>query len=286
MTVTLIACWKKLRTPTFTMLACLALSDVHSLLQLYVWYCSKIQHLFMKCFPEYINTLRISRYSLLSVAEDNAGVQVCLLAILRYTSIAHPFKYKIYCMPKRVILASICGWTLVVIFVIARAPVLYYHISIFRYIELVLYLLRFILPTSLFLTLHYLKTKVLRRSPAFYRASALKMNVIVSILLSIYVFSSISYVLSFLSLLFEEDDTNHILLSEDIGSFLLIINCAINPFVLVLSSPQVLGIFVCIKRRSNRGNGNAKELQERGTEGSSMKETIHCDKGAMQTESL
>ena len=248
MTVAVIACWKKLHTPTFTMLACLALSDAHSLLQFYLWSRLEFQQMLRRCFPENTKAVMTWRYILLSIAEDNTWVQMSLLAVLRYLAIVHPLKYKIHCTSKIVILASVSGWVILVIISAVRLPLLHFHQSILMYVDLILYIMRFICPTSFFVTLHCLKVRALRLSPVLNQISEIKMNIIVTVILVIYGFSSALYIASFASMVMEWNIKS----IDYITLFSITVNCAVNPYIYVLSSPQVITVYSTLTKICKR----------------------------------
>ena len=261
-TVCVISCWRKLHTPTFTMIACLAASDAYSLLSYtLITYTNLLS--FITC------KLRIFadafKYCLLILFYQGrfiAGMQLCVLACLRFTAIVHPLKFKTYCTCKAVLVMSFVGSVVslisciaVTVFTLAIEYEEYYAVNT------VIFAVNFIIPSSLFMVLHCLKLRALRRSPALNSNSSLKMNVVVSIVLSIYVISSASMMMNFIlvwqyQLAFLSFVTNL--------SFL--INCAINPFIYFFSSPPVVELFRKIwhrffKKCQVANNGNIVEIE-------------------------
>ena len=82
-TVAVISCWRKLHTPTFTMLACLAVSDACSLLaytpNMYtnIWrlfFCNYLRDMYMKGMVSYLLDI------IYFCCRYNAGMQLCILA--------------------------------------------------------------------------------------------------------------------------------------------------------------------------------------------------------------
>ena len=237
-TICVISCWRKLHTPTFTMIACLAASDAFSLLSYMLHQYTNLSSFFICKLPIFaFDTFLYCWYTLYYLGRFNAGMQLCVLACLRFTAIAHPLKFKTYCTCKAVIVMSFVGLVVSLIISVAVCMSLteskdYYAVST------VIYALNFIVPSSIFMVLHCLKLRALRRSPVLNSNSSLKMNVVVSIVLSVYIISSASRMMS--SILAWQYERYYFSVVVNL-SFL--INCAINPFIYFFSSPPVVQLF-------------------------------------------
>ena len=265
-TVLIISFWRKLHTPTFTMIACLAASDAYSLLSFTLTTYTNLES-FITC------KLRIFAHAvafsycfliLFFLGRFNAGMQLCLLSSLRFTAIVHPLKFKTYCTCKAVIVMSFVGSVVslipVAVTVLTMAFIAYEEYYV---VNTVIFAVNFIVPSSLFTVLHCLKLRALRRSPTLNSNSSLKMNVVVSIVLSIYVISSVSMMMT--SILVWQYEAG--LLSFDfVSSLSFLINCAINPFIYFFSSPPIVQIFRNIwhslcKKCQVANNGNTQEIE-------------------------
>ena len=249
LTVVIVLCSKKLHTPTFTMIACLAVSDAFSLSVCILVYYTNIDHLM------YCSKIDDKFVSALLVVIDlqsrlNAGSQLCILASLRYVAIVNPLKFKINCTTRRIIIISVLGW--VVVLLIAISVVCAGSNGFTSTIQLCNILLfinvaNFIIPTSIFITLHCLKLRALRRSPALNNKSLVRMNIVITLVLIIYILSAslicIDRTLSCFS---------HFTIEYDKIAFLL--NCAINPFIYFFASPPFLNKFrlMCQRCRCTR----------------------------------
>ena len=260
-TVCVISCWRNLHTPTFTMIACLATSDAYSLLSYTLNMYTNI-YLFLICKLR-ILVLEYCWRTLSFLGRFNAGMQLSLLACLRFTAIVHPLKFKTYCTCKAVIVMSIIVSVIMLIISIVFIVVFYsYGNEISSVTYVVVYAVNFIVPSSLFTVIHCLKLRALRRSPALKSNSSLKMNIVVSIVLSVYIISSGSMMISgILESLYLWPYSLRLVVNL---SFL--INCAVNPFIYFFSSPPIVQLFRKIWHRlcpkcSNNGNTQDIEMQ-------------------------
>ena len=239
-TVAVVSCWKELHTPTFTMIACLAVSDAYSLLQHFVWHYTVLSNVWFYAFC--VNNHRvydISRILTVYIGRFNAGFHLGLLAFLRYIAVVHPLKFKTYFSPKKVILTSVCGWIIVLLFstfctlmVFYRRHIFYTRAQYWDY-RASISSLNFVIPTLLFITLHCLKMRALRRSPALNKNTSRKMTIVITIIILIYVGSSASIALG----------QFHILFFGKINTLAFIISCAVNPFIYFVSSAPMVRIY-------------------------------------------
>ena len=273
-TVTVISCWRKLHTPTYTMIACLAASDAYSLMSY--------------TMNQYTNVLLITVCTLLKNGHDvvfsycwiilfylgrfNAGMQLCILACLRFTAIVYPLKFKTYCTRKAVILVSIGGSVVILIISVA---VIVLPIALFErkvsiiVVNIVIYAVNFIVPSSMFTVLHCLKLRALRRSPALNNNSSRKINVVLSIVLSIYVISSASMMMFYI-LAWQYRINFFLSVAHPFIRLSFLINSAINPFIYFFSSPPILQLFRKIWHRlcqkcQDANNGNTQEIEMTNT---------------------
>ena len=255
-TVCVISCWRKLHTPTFTMIACLATSDAYSLLSVTLNTYTNIKF-YLSCklgtfvFFDYLLTL-------VYLGRFNAGMQLCLLACLRFTAIVYPLKFKTYCTCKAVIVMSIIVSVIILIISIVFIVLDSSRIDVSLETVLVIYAINFIVPVSIFTVLHCLKLRALRRSPALKSNSSLKMNVVVSIVLSVYIISSGSMLMSGILAGITRFPFNLVV------NLSFLINCAVNPFIYFFSSPPFVQLLRKIWHRlcpKCLNNGNTQEIE-------------------------
>ena len=269
-TVAVISCWRKLHTPTFTMITCLAVSDAYSLLIFTMDTLTNIQS-FIACTElEAISSLSsfpvktVTSMAFISLARYNGGMQLCLLAFLRFTAIVYPHKYQAYCTCKAVIVMSVVSSVIIFISFAIEHSVYFFVDTSCNVFEIPMYSMNFIVPTTVFISLHCLKLRALRRSPSLNRISSLRMNVVLIILMSIYVISSASGLISkILFCQFSFVEFEHLGYIR-VLSFLF--NCAVNPFVYFFSSPAVVQLFGkmwhrLFKRCQVTDNGIAQEME-------------------------
>ena len=261
-TVAVISCWRKLHTPTFTMIACLAVSDAYSLLSATLYAHTNLLWLTI-CLNPHSSMIFYTFYVLLSLGRFNAGMQLCALVCLRFTAIVYPHKYKAYCTCKAVIMVSLVTSIFILIFCAVHSTFVevlgnncVFNTSICA--------VNFIVPCTFFISLHCLKLRALRRSPALNNNSSLKMNIVLSILMSIYVISSASMMLNIILRCFYGYTYDEYL--NFINRISFSCNCAINPYVYFFSSPAIVQLFRKMWHRlCNRcqvtDNTSAEELE-------------------------
>ena len=261
-TVIVISCWRKLHTPTFTMIACLAASDAYSLLSYtlhtytHVWDLLKCNFMRGSVYARYYGAIWMTLFCL---GRYNPGMQLCILACLRFTAIVQPLKFKTYCTCKAVIAMSVAGAG--VVFILSIVYIILMHgigVIANRCVHyIVINAVNFILPTFIFTLLHRLKLRALRQSPSLKNNTSVKMNVVVSMVLLIYVMSSASLLVSDIYACF----TTH-----PFADLSFLINCAVNPFIYFFSSPPILQLFqkmwnrICHKYQVTQ-NGNTPAIE-------------------------
>ena len=263
-TVAVISCWRKLHTPTFTMIACLAASDAYSLLSYTLNVYTNLESFITCKLRIFAHAVALSYcfLALFFLGRFNAGMQLCLLSSLRFTAIVHPLKFKTYCTCKAVIVMSFVGSVVslipVAVTVLTMALIGYEE---YYAVNTVIFAVNFIVPSLVFTVLHCLKLRALRRSPTLNSNSSLKMNVVVSIVLSIYVISSASMMINFI-LIWQYE----LAFLSFVTSLSFLINCAINPFIYFFSSPPIVQMFQNIWHRLCQkcqvaNNGNTQEME-------------------------
>ena len=256
-TVCVISCWRKLHTPTFTMIACLAASDTYSLLSYTLNTYTNIDFFLWCKLPTLVFDYCLR--TLFFLGRFNAGMQLSLLACLRFTAIVYPLKFKTYCTCKAVIVMSIIGSVIMLISSIVFIDVLYrYGNEIDSVTYGVVYAVNFIVPSSIFMVLHCLKLRALRRSPALKSNSSLKMNIVVSIVLSVYIISSGSMMMSGILFVARIPRFQFHL----VASLSFLINCAVNPFIYFFSSPPFVQLLRRILHRLRPKCSNNENTQE------------------------
>ena len=127
--------------------------------------------------------------SFVGLSRYNAGKKLCLFACLRFNATVYPHKYQGHCTCKMVIVVSVIV-SIIILISFAVHGILYVVSEYNCAVHTHQHILNFIVPTSVLISLHFLKLQALRRSPALNSNSSLKMNVILSILMSIFVMSS------------------------------------------------------------------------------------------------
>ena len=228
LTVTVVACRKEMRTPTYTMIACLAVTDAVSLMMWYTELYTNTWYWMSKCFRVKIRGPYFDVHTVLNFAKSNAATHLCLFALIRYIAVVHPLTFQQSVTPKRVILLSVIGWLVIFIFVMIIAFISDNVEASSRYkVRLLLDVLYFIVPTTIFLTFHCLKVRALRRSPSLHNNVEHRMNIIVIIILSIFVLVALETPLIRLLILF--DAMNFYV--RGVGNLLFLFNCANNPVI-------------------------------------------------------
>ena len=245
-TVVIISCWRKLHTPTFTMLACLAVSDAYSLISYTLILDTNMEGIIRcQCFKWRCNAnsyyISITFQILNRLGRFTAGMQLCILALLRYIAIVYPLKFKTYCTCKLVILMSLLGAVVILIFAVVFV-ILVQKIVTNACVPLSLSdVLNFIIPSLIFIVLHILKLREIRLSPSLNISSLLKMNIVITIVLSIYVTSSASVMI--INIRYCHMDGKIDMYWIFITKIFFLGNCAINPFIYFFSSPPIVQLF-------------------------------------------
>ena len=238
LTLAIVLCSKKLHTPTFTMIACLAVSDAFSLFVVVLLYYTNTDLLLDYCAG--MNEKKVAvLFGILDLqARLNAGSQLCLLASLRYVAIVNPLKFKIFFTARRVVILSSLGWIFVLL--ISTAAVfggVQTSVKLqFCDITLFFNFANFIIPTSVFITLHCLKLRALRRSPQLNNKSFTRMNVVISLVIVIYILSSSAICV-------DRAIGCYSYYSTDFADIAFLLNCAINPLIYFFASPPILNKF-------------------------------------------
>ena len=261
-TVVVISCWRKRHTPTFTYLA---VSDTYSLLLFTMDIILNIGILLLcNNIPQLpFQVTRATYETFLGIAVYNGRMQLCLFIYMPpFTAIVYPHKYQAYCTSKAVKVVSVVASVIILISSAVESAlhdVLEYNCAVFT-LGLTF---NFIVPTTVFISLHCLKLRALRRSPVLNSNSSLKMTIILSILMSIYVISSGS-------ILIQNIIYCHMYFPNKFIGFIVFIsflfNCAVNPFIYFFSSPPIVQFFrkmwhrLC-KRCQVTDNGNAEEIE-------------------------
>ena len=240
LTVAVISCSEKLHTSTYTMIACLAVSDVFSSTMFLLLYYTNIITLIIFCYGINYDIANILLMLMSFQGKLNAGTQLCLLASLRYIAIVKPLRFQIYWNTRKVVIMSVFGWIFVFIFSALCAIFYLYVVSnytqecnLFIFINIT----NFIIPTSIFITLHCLKLRALRRSPVLNNKSFVRINVVITLVIVIYILSSASISIERAYGCHRLLYSNHLYQFSNI-SFLF--NSAINPFIYFFASPPIL----------------------------------------------
>ena len=195
-TIAVISYSRKLHTPTFTMIACLAVSDAFSLFVCVLLYYTINTYVLLRlCSGMNKKLVGTLKHILDLQSRLNAGSQLCLLASLRYMAIVNLLRFKLVCTSKRVVIMSVLGWLFVLISS-ASAVFIGAYIYVFnsdkQFCNIMLFMnvANFVIPTSICITLHCLKLRALRRSPSLNNKSLARMNVVITLVVVIYILSS------------------------------------------------------------------------------------------------
>ena len=238
LTIAIILCSKKLHTPTFTMITCLAVSDAFSLFVFVLLHYTNTYILVDLCAGMNEKLVAVLFEILDLQARLNAGSQLCLLASLRYVAIVNPLKFKIFFTSRRVVIISSLGWICVLI--VSTAAVFGgVRTSVklqFCHTILFFNLANFIIPTLVFITLHCLKLRALRRSPSLNNKSFARMNVVITLVIVIYILSSSAICV-------DRAIGCYSYFSTDLADIAFLLNCAINPLIYFFASPPILNKF-------------------------------------------
>ena len=260
-TVAVISYSRKLHTPTFTMIACLAVSDAFSLFVCVLLYYTNAYVLLRLCSGMNKKLVGTLKHILDLQSRLNAGSQLCLLASLRYMAIANPLKFKIVCRSKRVVIMSVLGWLFVLISS-ASAVFIGAYIYVFnsdkQFCNIMLFMnvANFVIPTSVCITLHCLKLRALRQSPSLNNKSFARMNIVITLVVVIYILSSSAIFIDRAMVCY----ASH---SLGVDKIVFLLNCAINPLIYFFISPPILNRFrkgcqslVCTRNTSMEDNTN------------------------------
>ena len=245
-TVAVIACWKKLHTATFTMIACLAVSDAYSLIEHLIWNYTNLLYILWNCLGVQQEVLDITSNLTGILGILSSGTQLCLLAFIRYMAIVHPLKFQATLTTKRVVVMSECGWVIVVVFSTFTTFVAMYMIltsTTYLLFYAVLNSLNCLIPASVFITLHCLKVKAISQSSTLSSSSSSRMNVVVALVLVIYVLTASSVAIYELYMYITENMYNYIYnIMKKLTLLSFRVNCAVNPFIYFISSPPFIQI--------------------------------------------
>ena len=270
-TVAVISCWRKLHTPTFTMLACLAVSDAYSLLTFMLDYLTNLHNLIFCIYKYSLRNMVYYEifsgiyYTLYILGRLNAGMQLSELVCIRFVAIVYPIKFKTRCTCKSVIVISVGVSVMVLILATVSRIVARVKSLASCDISMATLVVNFFVPSSILTVLHFLKLRALRRSPASNNNSSLKMNVVICIVMTIYISSSVSDMIIEIILCYTHsfNEMDHF---EKIRSISFVINCASNPFIYVFSSPPFIQMFQKMwhqlrQRFQIRNNENTPDIE-------------------------
>ena len=119
-TIATISAKSRMRTPTFTMLACLALEDLTGLFVFYIFNWTEVISLLKYCVGI---THRLYGQAVVGImlisAMNNSALHVTLLSCLRYCIVVHPIYSKLTLDCKLVMMASCICWIIIYILAIA-----------------------------------------------------------------------------------------------------------------------------------------------------------------------
>ena len=237
-TIVIVLCSQKLHTPAYTMIVCLAVSDAFSLSVCILVYYTNI-NILMVC-----SGIDSKFAFVLCVIFDiqsrlNAGSQLCILASVRYVAIVNPLKFKIKCTTRSVIVISVLGWVIVLLIAVSVVCVgsnLFTSTLQLCQVLVFINVANFIIPTSIFIVLHCLKLRALRRSPTLNNKSLVRMNVVMTLIILIYILSSSLICIDRALVCFAR-------IWLDYDKFAFLLNCAINPFIYFFASPPCVNRF-------------------------------------------
>lgn len=250
MTILIICRNKKLRTPTFAAIGCLAFPDLLMLIWCYFeWFTNFLRFIYHYNPIYYIICFIASRVTYLSCLGH-----IVLLCLVRYLITAHPLQSRIHLTTPVVILFSVTVWIISLILgVCTRLFEFYYNIyakkyefgtDIYTYYSII-FLITAVLILSTIITLHCLKIKSLKSSRASNQHKN-RMNVIITLILIVFatfqlsvIFNSVINMLIFYKVITIEILINYLFFSIYglyVERFLKVLNLSSNPYIYFLIS--------------------------------------------------
>ena len=219
------------------MLACLAVSDAYSLFIFMLHHLTNLIDLIMCIYSFFhYDVIIITLYYL---GRFNAGMQLSVLVCIRFIAIVYPIKFKTRCTCKAVIGISMAVSVMVLILTIVSQIVRNVIATDSCVILTATRTVNFIVPSSIFMVLHFFKVRALRHSQALNNKSSLKMNVVMCIVMTIYILSSAFEMIIYIMQCFT-DYWYQIYRFYEISAISFVLNCASNPFIYVFSSPPFI----------------------------------------------
>ncbi|XP_033764126.1 neuromedin-U receptor 2-like [Pecten maximus] len=242
----------RLRTPTFTALALLALADFLFILLKYN--SVVVLHFFYNGFantPFYLLVMD----SLATICGASSAYHVVLLYSFRYFKLVYPLKGYLWFTVKKILAISGGVWLGCTIFISAYIVTVYLmadsHPVLAFVFNIITTIVMAFLPLLIILILHFMKTAKLRNSIAATRADVTRiMSRMVTAIVIVYIITTTpANVRDIVSLGFQPLDSSSYHVFEEICRVLMFVNFAANPFIYLLFSSHfrqsVLACFVC-----------------------------------------
>ncbi|XP_061195498.1 type-1 angiotensin II receptor-like [Saccostrea echinata] len=250
-TISKILCDKKLHTPTYVAIGCLAFPDTLNIVTLYL---TKFSNLALYAAQKYVFFGSIFEFItvnfLFETIAYSSSSHIIFLSIIRYLLTVHPLRSKVRITASFVMCCSVVVWILCLVpSTLTLLMILWsgrYSIDKMRITSIPFVLMRValcgLIPICVIIALHLLKMKALRKSSVTNSISK-RMDVIISIILSVFICYQISKLLFSvvaLSLLFSMENSpfsiTHHAYTFDIAVLFGFLNFSCYPYILFLSS--------------------------------------------------
>ncbi|XP_062606070.1 uncharacterized protein LOC134267878 [Saccostrea cucullata] len=248
-TICTVFCYKKFHTPTFVAIGCLAFFDMLNIISAMLDKFStlftylEIQHLvFNRAFGSMMT------YFLREVVLSCSSSQIVFLYMIRYLLTVHPLQSKIRLTPSIVLACSvmICiflslfsAFRLIIITTIIKDSLHLY--KIIRLISGIIYTLLGLLSVCTIIIIHIKKEKAIKNS--FVRNNIhRKMNVTISIILSVYICFQISVLINssaFFAYKLNNISETFLLYTYYVALLFAFLNFSSNPYILFFASQIV-----------------------------------------------
>ena len=226
-----------LHTPTFTMIACLAIEDLTGLIIMYIWQWTELITWIFYCVDT--ESTRIYGLALMSflifLVVNNSALHITLLPCIRYYIIVYPIESKQTLTCKLVILMSLICWIISAILGIIQTLLWTLDVKYNMIATLANAILVLIVPTVIMIVLHCLKIRAIKRSQTVNPNTSRKMSCVLSLILTIYILTAISYPY----IVFQTNLSDNFMLPVNPLSLLYLVNFSVNPIIYFISTLPV-----------------------------------------------
>lgn len=244
----------RLRSPTFTALAALALADF---LFIVLKYNSiVVLHFFYDGFT-YTPIYLLVTDALANVCGASSAYHVVLLYSFRYFKLVYPLKGYLWFTVKKIIGISCCVWLGCAFFISAYVGIVYFmansHSDLAFAFNIVTTIVMALFPLLIILLLHFMKTSKLRKSIAATRADVTRvMSRMVTAIVIVYIITTTPANIRDIVVLGTDQqlDSTGFSVFEEICRVLMFVNFAANPFIYLWFSSQFRqSVVTCVQHR-------------------------------------